>query len=190
MPGARGDGGAYLSPGSATSTACRTEELVVLLGEYGPSRVSTIPPRAPHIAIAATATTEGEEPVRHRRSATGPTRPGSMRTRLSPEGARTSRRYLRSTGPGPLGPASPRLHSPAPPTCPHPLSPGPAPSRPGGPPRLLRLSPSAAASALRPTEISRGPIRLPLPSSRENWRFASIQSARPQGPARLRDEGN
>lgn len=39
--------GAYLSPGSASSTACRTEELVVLLEEDCPTRVSTIPPRAP-----------------------------------------------------------------------------------------------------------------------------------------------
>lgn len=38
---------AYLSPGSASSTACRTEELVVLLEKDGPTRVSTIPPRAP-----------------------------------------------------------------------------------------------------------------------------------------------
>lgn len=39
--------GAYLSPGSASSTACRTEELVVLLEEDCPTRVRTIPPRAP-----------------------------------------------------------------------------------------------------------------------------------------------
>lgn len=39
--------GAYLSPGSASSTACRTEELVVLLQEDCPTRVRTIPPRAP-----------------------------------------------------------------------------------------------------------------------------------------------
>ena len=38
---------AYLSPGSASSAACRTEELVVLLEKDGPTRVSTIPPRAP-----------------------------------------------------------------------------------------------------------------------------------------------
>lgn len=39
--------GAYLSPGSASSTACRTEELVVRLEEDCPTRVRTIPPRAP-----------------------------------------------------------------------------------------------------------------------------------------------
>lgn len=43
----RGQLGAYLSSGSASSTACRTEELVVLLEKDGPTRVSTIPPRAP-----------------------------------------------------------------------------------------------------------------------------------------------
>lgn len=38
---------AYLSSGSASSTACWTEELVDLLEKDGPTRVSTIPPRAP-----------------------------------------------------------------------------------------------------------------------------------------------
>lgn len=43
----RGQLGAYLSPGLSSATACWTEELVVLLEKDGPTRVSTIPPRAP-----------------------------------------------------------------------------------------------------------------------------------------------
>ncbi|XP_077875918.1 uncharacterized protein LOC144366162 [Ictidomys tridecemlineatus] len=44
-------------------------------------------PGPTHNAIAATATTATEEPVRHRRSATGPEPPASMRSRLSPKRA-------------------------------------------------------------------------------------------------------
>ncbi|KAK2113923.1 hypothetical protein P7K49_008189 [Saguinus oedipus] len=73
--------GVYLSPGSASSPACRTEKLVVQLEDDDPTRVTTIPPRAPHIAITATANTATAEPVRHRRSATGPPRAASMRSR-------------------------------------------------------------------------------------------------------------
>lgn len=40
-----------LSPGSAA--ARRTEEPAVSVEGGGPARVSTIPPRAPHIAVAA-----------------------------------------------------------------------------------------------------------------------------------------
>lgn len=97
----------------------------------------------------------------------------------------------RSRAPRPRGPA-PRLRSPTPPTCPLPFpSLGPAPSQPGAPPLLLLLSPSAAGGfssrADRDFERFVRPVRLPLPSSRENWRFASIKSARPKGPAGLRD---
>ncbi|XP_029799042.1 collagen alpha-1(I) chain-like [Suricata suricatta] len=58
-------------------------------------------PGPPHIAIAPTATSATEKPVRHRRSATGPPRPVSMRSRPSPEGSPASQRYLRSTEPDP-----------------------------------------------------------------------------------------
>lgn len=146
--------GAYLLPSLASSTACGTEELVVLLQEDCPSWVSTIPPRAPYIAIVATSTTAAEEPVRHRRSATGPARTASMRTLLSPEGAPTSRRYLRSTGPGPRGPA-PGLFPPLPAAYSLPsLRLGPAPFTPlATPPSSLQPSPSAADLAPAPTEI-------------------------------------
>lgn len=109
----------------------------------------------PHIAIAATATTAAEKPDRHRRSATSPVRPASMRTLPSPEGAGTSRRYLRSTGPEPRGPA-PGLSSPPPPAYSLPsLRLGPAPSNPCATPLLLSPNPSAVALAPAPTEISR-----------------------------------
>lgn len=44
-----------LSPGSASAAAAarRTEKPAVSVEEGGPARVSTIPPRAPHIAVAA-----------------------------------------------------------------------------------------------------------------------------------------
>lgn len=146
--------GDYLLPGWASSTACGTEELVVLLQEDCPSWVSTIPPRAPHIAIAATSTTAAEEPVRHRRSATGPARPASMRTLLSPEGARASRRYLHQQVPARVAPP-PGLFPPLPAACSLPsVRLGPAPFTPfATPPSSLQLSPSAADLAPAPTEI-------------------------------------
>lgn len=125
----------------------------------------------PHIAIAATATTAAEKPVRHRRLVTSPVRPASMRTLPSPEGAGASRRYLRSTGPEPRGPA-PGLSSPLPPAYSLPsLRLGPAPSNPGATPLLLYPNPSAVALAPAPTEISRD--------------LAALCASRSQVPARM-----
>lgn len=107
-------------------------------------------PGPPHIAIAATATTAAEEPVRHRGSATGPKRPASMRSRPSPKGTPAGRRYLRSTGLRPRGPApgllSPPHSSPAPPLSKAKPRPFQAP-RPTPPPRSKPLNRRSGSSA-------------------------------------------
>ncbi|CAD7678016.1 unnamed protein product [Nyctereutes procyonoides] len=107
-------------------------------------------PGPPHIAIAATATTAAEEPVRHRGSATGPKRPASMRSRPSPKGTPASRRYLRSTGLRPRGPA-PGLLSPPHSSLAPPLSKAkPRPfqtPRPTPPPRSKPLRRRSGSSA-------------------------------------------
>lgn len=131
-------------------------------------------PGPPHIAIAATATTAAEEPVRHRRSATGPPRPVSMRSRPSLEGFPASQRYLRSTGLRPCGPA-PGLLSPPRSSLVPPLS--EARPRP-----LQTLSPAPppafqASQAPVPTDFGIYPLYSAIPSSRENGSFASIKCA-------------
>lgn len=176
VSGDKGDGEdseglAYLSPGSASSTACRTEELLVLLQEDGPTRVSTIPPRAPS--------------HRHRSNRNHRSRRASSSPPLGywPSEAREHAQSPQSWGsPGrsalpainrslPRSPA-PCLISPPPPACSLPSQTlGPAPYKPRAPPLPLLLSPSAAALALEPIEIFKkfvGPVQLLLPSSREN----------------------
>lgn len=125
---------AHLSPGSAAAAARRTVELAVSVEEGGPARVSTIPPRAPHIAVAAP-----QPPPLRSRLVTAARRaaPRGQRAcalRGSPR-ERRGPRYLRATGPG-RGPAPRPPSRPRPPLARRgPALPGlrPAPRAPGAP---------------------------------------------------------
>lgn len=128
---------AHLSPGSASAAAAaarRTEEPAVSVEEGGPARVSTIPPRAPHIAVAAP-----QPPPLRSRLVTAARRaaPRGQRAcavRRCPR-ERRGPQYLRATGPG-RGPAPWPPCRPRPPFARRgPALPGlrPAPRAPGAP---------------------------------------------------------
>lgn len=158
---------AHLSPGSASSAARRTKEPVVSLQEGGPARVSTIPPRAPHLAIVA----PQPPPLRSRlvnaarRAAQRGQRACAVaRSRGSPAGCATWEPQVPPRGPAPVRPPLSK-RGPAPQAC----APPPARSeRPGS---------RSSSRADWDFESSVRPIGLPLPTSRENGTFASIKSA-------------
>lgn len=158
---AAGAAAGYLSPGSASSPAGRTEERAVPLEEDGPTQGSTIPPRAPSLRHcshrnhrsggASSSPPLGDGPSAAGEHAQSPQSRGSPGRPALPA---INRSQLQGPAPGrcPL-PRMPRPQGWGPP------SPGPTP-RPSSPASLSTASPTPA-----PAEISRfvGSLRLPIP---------------------------